>query len=88
MVEITTTIYSNSKRSVQFLKTNDFLTRSGDFSDLINRNNLNSNWKKSLGFRNLQEKLEKDFCKGFQSRTIQYGTKLGLAHTDILLIHY
>ena len=31
------------------------------FSDLINYNNYNSNWKKLLGFRNMQEKLEKQF---------------------------
>ena len=29
------------------------------FSDLTNQNNYNSNWKKLLGFRNMQEKLEK-----------------------------
>ena len=29
------------------------------FSDPINWNNYNSNWKKLLGFRNMQEKLEK-----------------------------
>ena len=34
----------------------------GDFSDLKKKNNYNSNWKKLLGFRNLQEKLEKAFC--------------------------
>ena len=27
---------------------------------LINQNNSNSNWKKILGFRNMQEKLEND----------------------------
>ena len=31
----------------------------GGFSDLINQNNSNKNWKKLLGFRNLKEKLEK-----------------------------
>ena len=31
----------------------------GGFSDVINQNNQNSNWKKLLGFRNMQEKLEK-----------------------------
>ena len=30
----------------------------GGFSDLINQNNSNSNWKKLLGFRNMQEKLD------------------------------
>jgi hypothetical protein len=33
----------------------------GGFSDLINQSNLNSNWKKLLGFRNMQEELEKSF---------------------------
>ena len=33
----------------------------GSFSDLKNQNNYNSNWKKILGFRNLQEKLENSF---------------------------
>ena len=30
----------------------------GGFSYLMNQNNYNSNWKKILGFRNMQEKLE------------------------------
>ena len=30
----------------------------GDLSDLKKQNNYNSSWKKLLGFRNLQEKLE------------------------------
>ena len=30
----------------------------GDFSDLINYSNYNSNWKKLLGLRNMEEKLE------------------------------
>jgi hypothetical protein len=32
----------------------------GGFSDLINQKNYNSIWKKLLGFRNIQEKLEKE----------------------------
>ena len=35
-----------------------FLLVLGGFSDLINQNNFNSNWKNILGFRNMQEKLE------------------------------
>jgi hypothetical protein len=31
----------------------------GGFSYLTNKNNYNSYWKKLLGFRNMQEKLEK-----------------------------
>ena len=31
----------------------------GGFSYLTNQNNYNSNWKKILGLRNMQEKLEK-----------------------------
>ena len=31
----------------------------GGFSDRINQDKYNSNWKKLLGFRNMQEKLEK-----------------------------
>ena len=31
----------------------------GGFSDLINQNNYSSNWKKLLGFRNLQERPKK-----------------------------
>ena len=41
----------------------------GGFLDLINQNNYNSNWKKILGFRNLQEKLEKVFS---HSRSEQF----------------
>ena len=33
----------------------------GGFSDLINQNNQNSNWKKLLGFRNMQVKLKNKF---------------------------
>ena len=33
----------------------------GGFSYLINQNNYNSNWKKKLELRNMQEKLEKYF---------------------------
>ena len=36
------------------------------FSYLINWKNLNSNWKKLLGFRNIQEKLEKIFFVYFE----------------------
>ena len=51
--------YSNSERSEQFLA---FLTLvHGDFSYLIICNNQNSNWKKILRFRNMQEKLENVF---------------------------
>ena len=50
--EIIWTIYSNSERSEQFL-------------DLKKQNNHNSNWKKMLGFRSMQEKLEK---KSFLAR--------------------
>ena len=32
-------------------------------SDLINQNNYNSNWKKILGSRNIQEKLENSMTK-------------------------
>ena len=31
----------------------------GGFSELINYNNQNANWKKLLGFRNMQENLQK-----------------------------
>ena len=51
--EITRTIYSNSERSEQ----NAILTCSWRF--LIS--NRYSNWKKLLGFRNMQEKLENKF---------------------------
>jgi hypothetical protein len=35
----------------------------GGFADIINWNNSNSNWKKLLGYRNMQEKLEnKNAC--------------------------
>ena len=33
----------------------------GGFSYLINLTNENSNWKKILGFRNIQEKIENNF---------------------------
>ena len=43
--EITGLIYSNSERSIQFLKQNVFLTSPGGFSNLIHWNNQNSNQK-------------------------------------------
>ena len=53
---------SNSERSEQFLVTEClfFSFVLGSFSYLVNKNNSNSNWKKLLGFRNMQEKLEKN----------------------------
>ena len=42
------------------------------FSHRINWNNYNSNWKKILGFRNMQEKLEK---KASACCTLQYFTQ-------------
>ena len=39
-----------------FFEQNAFRTR---FSDLIDQNNYNSNWKKKMRFRNMLEKLEK-----------------------------
>ena len=38
-----------------------FLLVPGGFSDLKYQNNENSNWKKILGSRNIQEKLEKSW---------------------------
>ena len=56
--KITRTIYSNSESSEPFLVTECFFWLvPGGFSYLINQNNSNSNWKKILGFRNMQEKL-------------------------------
>ena len=59
--EITRTIYSNGERSEQFLVTECFFNLFLEgFSDLIN---YNSNWKKMLGFRNMQEKLKSKAAK-------------------------
>ena len=61
-VVITKTIYWNSERSVQFLKQNNFLTCSCTFEQL---------WfklEKTLGFENLQEKLQ----KYIQSRVLSW----------------
>ena len=47
-----------SVRSEQFLVTECFFKLfPGGFSLMINWSNYNSNWKKILGFRNMQEKL-------------------------------
>ena len=56
--EITRTIYSNSERSEQFLVTECFFTCSWRFLRSQKIEQYSSNWKKWLGFRNLQEKLE------------------------------
>ena len=60
--EITRTICSSSERSLVrtiFCNRMFFKLFPGGFSDLTN---LNSNWKKILGFRNMQEKLENLNC--------------------------
>jgi len=50
----------NNVRSEEILVTECFFYLvPGGFPDIINQNNSNSNWKKLLGFRNMQEKLEK-----------------------------
>ena len=54
--EITRTIYSNSERSEQFLVTEWFFNL---FLEVSHTYLVNSNWKKVLGFRSMQEKLEK-----------------------------
>ena len=54
--EITKTIYSNSERSEQFLVTECFFNL---FLEVSHTQQKNSNWKKLLGLRNIQEKLEK-----------------------------
>ena len=57
--EITRKNHSNSERPEEIWWQNAFLTCPGGFSYVINWNNYNSNWEKLLGFRNMQEKLEK-----------------------------
>ena len=57
MFEITRKKNSHSKWSEQFLVAEYFFNLFL-LSDMINWNNSNSNWKKLLGFRNMQEKLE------------------------------
>ena len=57
--KLSRTIYSNIEMSEQILVTECFLNLSGGFSDLISQN---SNWKKILGFRNIQEELENTFA--------------------------
>ena len=43
---------------------------------MINQNNQNSNWKKKLGLRNMQEKLKnKFFC--FDKKNHSFWEKLG-----------
>ena len=64
--EITRTVYSNSERSEQFLKQNAFLTCSWRFLRSNKWEQLESNWKKLLGFRNMQEKLEKTISYFFK----------------------
>jgi hypothetical protein len=57
-----------------------FLLIPGGFSYLTNLNNSNSNWKKLLGFRNIQEKLEN---KVFPNLNLQ---KIVLAQNGLLLM--
>ena len=54
----------------------------GGFSYLINQNNFNSNWKKSLRFRNMQEKLEKKvYCLRAKRNTLPF------CHNSCLLFY-
>ena len=57
------TIYSNSERSEQFLLTECFfnLLVPGSFSDQINYNNQNSNWKKNIGIQKHAGKVRNCF---------------------------
>ena len=57
--EITRTIYSNIERREQFLKQNAFLTYSWRFLRSNTLEQLEFQFEKSLGLRNIQEKLEK-----------------------------
>ena len=45
-----------------------FLIVPGGFLDQKYQKNYNSNWKKLLGFRNLQEKLENNICFRMESK--------------------
>ena len=58
--KITTTIYSNSERSERFLKENTFLTSSWRFFKSNDLEGFTFKTGKKLGFRNLQEKFEKE----------------------------
>ena len=62
---LTRTIFSNSERSVQFLKQNAFLTSSWSFlrSNMLEK--LEFKLEKLIGSRNLQEKLEKDLSLNY-----------------------
>ena len=63
--EITKTIYSDSERSEQFLVLqNAFLTFSWRFNELEQFELI---LEKILGFRNMQEKLEKYFLRIWKS---------------------
>ena len=57
MFEITRTNYL-----INFWKQNAFQLVPGGFSYLIDQNNNNSDWKKILGFGNIQEKPENGIC--------------------------
>ena len=62
---ITRSTCLNCEGSEQFLVTECFLTcswrflRENELEHVVNKSN--SNWKKILGFRNMQEKLENEF---------------------------
>jgi hypothetical protein len=53
-------LFKEGKFRTIFSKRMPFYLVPGGFLHLINWNYSNSNWKKLLGFRNMQEKLEND----------------------------
>ena len=79
--EIPRTIYSNSERSEQFVKQNVCSWRFFR-SNILEQ--LDFIFEKILGFRNLQEKLEKSFFSNLQNQTVQWPT-FGLPSDEILL---
>ena len=48
----------------------------------MNHNNYNSNWKKLLGFKYMQEKLEKENIAALSS--LQFAMHLGLCYLVVL----
>ena len=62
-----------------------FLLVPGGFSDVEKENNYKSNWKKLLGFRNLQEKLENFMTlKNFINCTLCHIYSVSVAYQSIL----
>ena len=67
--EITRRIYSNSEWSEQFLVTECHFNLFLEVSNILQISTIRTQIKKIMGFRNIREKLENEFCDIMSHKT-------------------